>query len=54
MNSYNLAGVICSVFACGAIGLAAIDSSSRVQFFDLAKIALGGYLGQLIPKDKEN
>jgi hypothetical protein len=34
----------------GCLGLAVVDSAFRPTFADLAKIGLGGYLGQLVPK----
>lgn len=37
----------------GSMALAATDTSYRPLFSDLAKVGLGGYLGQLRPESKE-
>ena len=36
----------------GCLGLAITDERLRPVFGDLAKIGIGGYLGQLIPESK--
>ncbi|MGF1481260.1 MAG: hypothetical protein ACFB4I_17550 [Cyanophyceae cyanobacterium] len=37
----------------GSLYLAVTDTSFRPLFSDLAKVGLGGYLGQLRPESKE-
>jgi hypothetical protein len=37
----------------GSMYLAIKHEEYRSQFADLAKVGLGGYLGQLIPREKE-
>lgn len=37
----------------GSMSLAASDKTYRPLFSDLAKVGLGGYLGQLRPESKE-
>lgn len=40
------------ILVCGVLYLAIVDPSFRDVFGDLAKVGVGGYLGQLVPKDK--
>ena len=42
------------VLVAGSLGLAVIDKDYRPLFARLADVGLGGYLGQLIPRGKEN
>lgn len=44
--------VVISLLA-GSIYLAVIDRNYRTAFADLAKIGLGGYLAQLIPRSSD-
>lgn len=37
----------------GSLLLAVIDETTRPAFTDLTKVALGGYMGLLIPRDKK-
>jgi len=37
----------------GSLLLAVVDEKTRPTFADLTKIALGGYMGLLIPRDKK-
>ena len=42
------------LFAIGATVLAYVDPSFRENYGDLIKFSLGGYLGQMLPKGKDN
>jgi hypothetical protein len=46
--------VIVLALVIGNIALALIDSSTRPAFADLTKVALGAYLGLLMPKRGAN
>jgi hypothetical protein len=43
-------GLIVLFLVIGNIALAIIDSSTRPSFVDLSKVALGAYLGLLMPR----
>lgn len=50
MNRFcDLRSLIILALVVGAIAIAIQDQSFRPIFGDLTKVALGGYLGQLIP-----
>ncbi|MDX2271074.1 MAG: hypothetical protein NW237_03880 [Cyanobacteriota bacterium] len=42
--------VLMVLLAGGSLAIAIVDPSFRPLFADLAKVGLGGYLGQLIPQ----
>ncbi|NEQ19568.1 MAG: hypothetical protein F6K28_08140 [Microcoleus sp. SIO2G3] len=43
-------GILVLGLAFGSLVLAVIDSSTRPAFADLAKVAVGAYIGLLTPK----
>lgn len=43
-------GVLVLILAFGSLALAVIDSSTRPAFADLAKVAIGAYIGLLTPR----
>ena len=44
--------VVIMTFVLGSLGLAIIDPNTREAFTDLAKIAVSGYLGWMIPRNE--
>lgn len=46
----NTRSIVTILLVSGAIALAVIDPSFRPAFGDLAKVGVGGYLGQLLPR----
>jgi len=48
----NTRSFVVLILVGGVLYLAIVDRSFRPVFGDLAKIGIGGYLGQLIPRDK--
>jgi hypothetical protein len=48
----NTRSLIVLVIVIGAVAIALHDEKFRPIFGDLAKVAIGGYLGQLIPESK--
>ena len=44
--------IIILILVIGSFVLAVYDNSFRETFGDLAKIGVGGYLGQLLPQEK--
>lgn len=54
LQRFNTRSLVVLILVCGVLYLAIVDPSFRGVFGDLAKVGVGGYLGQLIPKgDKE-
>jgi hypothetical protein len=49
----NTRSLVILILVFGAVGLAVIDPSFRGAYGDLAKISLGGYLGQLLPQKRD-
>lgn len=49
---FNTRSLIVLVVVIGAVAIAIRDQNFRPIFGDLAKVAIGGYLGQLIPESK--
>ena len=43
-------GLLVLVLALGSLALAVIDPSTRPAFADLAKVAVGAYIGLLTPR----
>ncbi len=41
------------ILVCGVLYLAIADESFRPIFGDLAKVGIGGYFGQLVPKENK-
>lgn len=50
MPSINTRSLIMLLLVLGAIALAVVDERCRPVFGDLAKVGVGGYLGQLVPE----
>ena len=48
----KIRSIIILILVIGALALAIQDRDFRSTFGDLAKIGVGGYLGQLLPQDK--
>lgn len=51
LQRFNTRSLVVLILVCGVLYLALIDPSFREVFGDLAKIGVGGYLGQLIPRE---
>lgn len=51
LERFNTRSFVILILVGGVLYLAIVDRSFRVVFGDLAKIGIGGYLGQLIPKE---
>jgi hypothetical protein len=49
----NTRSLVILILVFGAVGLAVIDPNFRPAYGDLAKISLGGYLGQLLPQKRD-
>jgi hypothetical protein len=52
-HNFSVRSLVVLTLLGGSIYLAAIDPKYRSQFSYLAATGVGGYLGQLIPKQKE-
>ncbi len=50
LERFNTRSLIVLILVGGVLYLAVVDRSFRGVFGDLAKIGIGGYLGQLIPR----
>jgi hypothetical protein len=48
----KIRSIVILILVIGALALAIQDRNFRSTFGDLAKIGVGGYLGQLLPQDK--
>ena len=46
--------VVAVILVVGCLALAWKDNGFRLSYFDLAKVGLGGYLGQSIPQVMNN
>ena len=46
----DIRSLVVLLLVVGGFGLAVVDENFRPVFGDLAKVGVGGYLGQLIPK----
>lgn len=44
--------VVVVILVFGGLGIAIIDPNFRPNFADLAKVGIGGYLGQMLPESK--
>ncbi|MGI8504108.1 MAG: hypothetical protein ACR2LR_23685 [Hassallia sp.] len=49
-NKLSVRSVVVIILVVGALVLAIADDNFRPTFGDLAKIGIGGYLGQLLPE----
>lgn len=54
LKRFNTRSFVILVLVGGTLYLAVVDRSFRVTFGDLAKIGIGGYLGQLVPNRDSN
>ena len=52
LSKLSIRSIIALLFVLGALVIAVIDPSFRDNYARLADVALGGYLGQLIPKSR--
>ena len=52
MNKINVRSVVVLLLVLGALSLAVLDEKFRPVFGDLAKVGVGGYLGQLLPEKR--
>ncbi len=52
MKTINTRSVVVILFVVGVFVLAVIDINFRATFADIAKIRIGGYLGQLYPQQR--
>lgn len=50
LSRLTVRSIVVLLFVVGALILAAIDQSFRPTYGDLANVAIGGYLGQLMPQ----
>jgi len=53
LQRFNTRSLIVLILVCGVLYLALIDPSFREVFGDLAKVGVGGYLGQLVPREEK-
>ncbi len=51
LQRFNTRSLIVLILVTGVLYLALIDPSFRDVFGDLAKVGVGGYLGQLVPRE---
>lgn len=49
----SIRSVVVLLLVVGALALAVLDEKFRPTFGDLAKVGVGGYLGQLFPSKQE-
>lgn len=52
ISRLSVRSVVVLLFVFGALIIATIDPSFRDSYAHLADVAIGGYLGQLIPQSK--
>lgn len=50
LSKDEVLGVVMLITVIGSLTLAVIDEKSRPQFMDLTKLAVGTYVGLLIPR----
>lgn len=53
LSRFSTRSLVVLVLVGGTLYLAITDPTFRDVFGDLAKIGIGGYLGQLVPREKE-
>jgi hypothetical protein len=53
LRHFSVRSIVILSLLGGSIYLAIKHEEYRSQFADLAKVGLGGYLGQLIPRERE-
>lgn len=54
LSRLTVRSVVVIILVVGALVLAIADPNFRPTFGDLAKIGIGGYLGQLLPEAKRS
>lgn len=52
MKSITIRSIIVIALVVGTFALAVLDDEFRHIFGDIAKVGIGGYLGQLVPRAK--
>lgn len=52
LGRFTTRSFVVLILVSGVLYLAIVDPSFRDVFGDLAKVGVGGYLGQLVPRDK--
>lgn len=52
LSKLSIRSFVVLIFVLGALIIAAIDPSFRPSYAHLADVAIGGYLGQLVPQSK--
>jgi len=50
LSKLNVRSVVVIILVIGALVLAIADDNFRPTFGDLAKVGVGGYLGQMLPE----
>ena len=50
MTKISIRSIVVLLLVVGALTLAVLDEKFRPTFGDLAKVGVGGYLGQLLPQ----
>jgi hypothetical protein len=53
LRHFSVRSIVILALLGGSIYLAVQHEEYRPNFADLAKVGLGGYLGQLIPRERE-
>lgn len=54
LQRFNTRSLVVLILVGGVLYLAVVDRSFRNVFGDLAKIGIGGYLGQLVPRKNDD
>lgn len=52
LSKVSIRSFVVLLFVLGALIIAAIDPNFRPSYAHLADVAIGGYLGQLVPQSK--
>lgn len=50
LDKLNVRSIIALLLVLGGFGIAIADPNLRNSFADLAKVGIGGYLGQMVPE----
>ncbi len=54
LQRFNTRSLVVLILVGGVLYLAIVDRTFRTVFGDLAKIGIGGYLGQLVPRKNDD
>ena len=54
ITRFSTRSIIAIQLVGGCLALAVWDGGFRLSFFDLAKVGIGGYFGQMLPESKED